>query len=192
MQKICFAQNAWENAPLEYAYTRRFEPTPRFTQMPDYISNLAADDGPGGYENISLLTSKRYTYGTKVSTTLAFEGLGAPIIMFAEHMDRDENGEWRFDDYFEVVMYKNGINVWRLYPKDGKVCWHKLVGVEFPIQEGVCHNLTVQINEKTIVVEAEGHKITLWSEELPCRFHVGIDACEGINRFYDLTINEVE
>ena len=110
--------------------------------------------------------------------------------MFAEKMEPDENGTWRFDDYFEVVLYNNGVNIWRLYPQDGRVQWHKLVGVEFPVSDTERHTLSVQINEKTIAVDADGHRITLWSEELPKQFHVGIDACEGINRFYDLTIDE--
>ena len=190
MQKISFAANAWEDSGLVYAYTRRFPQTPVFTQHFDHVENRADPDGPGGYENISLLTERKYRAGTTVTSTMEFEGLGAPIIMFSETMERDEDGTLRFDDYFEVVLYKNGINVWRLEPKGGKVVWHKLVGVEFPLAERERHSLSVQINEKTLVIDADGHRITLWSEELPAEFHVGIDACEGINRFYDLTIAE--
>ena len=190
MQHISFAENAWENSGFVYAYTRRFPQTPVFTQAADHVENQADPDGPGGYENISLLTERKYCAGTTVSAMMDFEGLGAPIIMLSETMERDENGALRFDDYFEVVLYKNGINVWRLEPKDGKVVWHKLVGVEFPLAENERHSLSVQINEKTLVIDADCHRITLWSEELPAEFHVGIDACEGINRFYDLTIAE--
>ena len=190
MQNISFAENAWKNSGLVYAYTRRFPQTPVFTQAAEHVENRADPDGPGGYENISLLTERKYRSGTTVTAALEFTGLGAPIIMFSETMERAGKGDLRFDDYFEVVLYKNGINVWRLKPKDGSVVWHKLVGVEFPVAENERHNLSVQINEKTLVIDADGHRITLWSEELPEEFHVGIDACEGINRFYNLTIAE--
>ena len=87
-----------------------------------------------------------------------------------------------------MVLYKNGINVWRMRYRGGKVTWKKLLGAEFPVSTGEVHELTAVVGEETLRIEADGRVMTLLLEDMYPSFHAGIDACEGINRFYDLEI----
>lgn len=192
---LSFAKDRWSTGEFTYAYSRRFEETPVFTQRDEYVESLADPAAVYGYENISFVTAEKVPVGTKITTRCAFFGDGAPLILLAKDLVSDSRSVLRYGDYFEVVLYKNGINVWRLRqdpagkPENGYVVWHKRLGAEFPVEEGVPHELVVQTAENTLKITVDGsHSLTLRTEDLFPAFHAGIDACEGINRFWSLDV----
>lgn len=188
--KFDFARGAWEpEKELAHAYSYRFDDRPVFTQFDDCIGNQADPAGPGGYEYISILSRKQYGPGTRLTTRCAFEDDGAPLIVLAEKLYKDDDGTLRYGTYLEVVLYKNGINVWRMRHRGGKVTWKKLMGVEFDVATDEIHTLSVEIGEESLKINADGRVMTLLVEDMYSSFHVGIDACEGYNRFYDLEID---
>ena len=185
---IEFKKGMWEDA-LIYANSFRWDDEPQFIQEADHVHNRKISEERFGYDNISLMTREKYGFGVKVSTTCAFDDFGAPLIVIAEDLLDDGKGFLRYGEYFEVVLYENGVNVWRMHmDADRKVTWHKALGVEFPVTALEPHELTVEIKENYLVIETCGQKMTLRCDDLPGKFHLGIDACEGINRFYDFTI----
>lgn len=187
--KINFAKNAWTpERELVHAYSYRFEDRPVFTRCDDCIENKADPDGPGGYEYITLLAREQSAPGTRISTRCSFEEDGAPMIVLAKEMIPDPDGVLRFGEYIEIVLYKNGINVWQMHCRDRRVTWKRLLGAEFPVAAGEIHTLSVETGADTLRIEADGHVLTLFVADLYPSFHAGIDACEGINRFYDLSI----
>lgn len=188
LKKIEFRPGKWESE-LAYAYTYRFPETPVYVQESDHVHNRKISEEQFGYDNISVMTRETYGYGTKVSTTCSFDSFGAPLITIAEALHDEKDGSLRYGDYFEIVLYEKGVNVWRMHMNaDHKVTWHKSLGVEFPVAAGEKHLLSVELKENYMVIEACGQKMTHRADDLPERFHVGVDACEGINRFYDFTI----
>ncbi|MBO4933233.1 MAG: hypothetical protein J6I42_13750 [Clostridia bacterium] len=187
--KIHFSRNAWSSDDLVYAYSYRFTDRPVFTQFDDHIENKADPDGPGGYEYISILTPRQYGTGTSVSTHVSFEGDGAPLIVLADKLYREPDGTLRFGEYIEVVLYKNGINVWRMWYRDGKVTWKKLMGVQYPVTTGELHTLTVTAGEEGLNIAADDRTMSVYIPDMYRSFHAGINACEGINRFYDMTVD---
>ncbi|MBO5256320.1 MAG: hypothetical protein J6C42_02315 [Clostridia bacterium] len=186
---IHFSRNAWSSDDLVYAYSYRFTDRPVFTQFDDHIENKADPDGPGGYEYISILTPRQYGTGTSVSTHVSFEGDGAPLIVLADKLYREPDGTLRFGEYIEVVLYKNGINVWRMWYRDGKVTWKKLMGVQYPVTTGELHTLTVTAGEEGLNIAADDRTMSVYIPDMYRSFHAGINACEGINRFYDMTVD---
>ena len=62
------------------------------------------------------------------------------------------------------------------------------MGVDFPVTEHEIHTLSVTIEKEELHIEADGQKILLHVENIYPVFHLGINACEGINRFYTLSI----
>ncbi|MBQ7312162.1 MAG: hypothetical protein IJW81_01105 [Clostridia bacterium] len=186
---IHFSRNAWSSDDLVYAYSYRFTDRPVFTQFDDHIENKADPDGPGGYEYISILTPRQYGTGTSVSTHVSFEGDGAPLIVLADKLYREPAGTLRFGEYIEVVLYKNGINVWRMWYRDGKVTWKKLMGVQYPVTTGELHTLTVTAGEEGPNIAADDRTMSVYIPDMYRSFHAGINACEGINRFYDMTVD---
>ncbi len=186
--KISFSKDLWHTGDLVYAYSYRFEETPHFLQLEDCIQNQRNDQATYGYDNISLLTQKKYGPGTKLTTRCAFEDLGAPLIVITDQLSVDSRSVNRYGDYIEVVLWKNGVNVWRMWMENGIVTWKQLMGVTFPVIEHDIHTLSVAIHSDTLEIEADGHKMLLHVQDMYPSYHVGINACEGINRFYELEV----
>ncbi len=190
--KLNFAHGAWNTEGVTYAYTYRFPGTPVFFQREDCVENRPDDTGKFGcdWENISLLSRRTYSAGTRIAVRCSFFDLGAPLITIAERL-YDENGVMKYGEYLEVVLYKNGINVWRMWMDENKtVTWKKMLGVEFPVSEGDIHTLAVEITADGLKIEADEHRMFWRCTDLYETFHLGIDACEGLNRFYSLEITE--
>ena len=185
---IIFEKDLWTNENLSYAYSYRFEETPVFIQKDHCIENSKNPDAVYGFDNISLLTKNTFGPGTKISTRCAFEDLGAPLIVIADKLETDARGVVRYGDYLEVVLWKNGVNVWQMWMEHEEVTWKQLMGVDFPVTEHDIHTLSVFIEKDTLHIEADDKKMLLHIDNLYPSFHLGINACEGINRFYDLKI----
>ena len=183
-----FARGQWAMDGLTYAYTYRFPETPVFRQLDDCIANSENGSSAQGFDNITLLTKEKLLPGTRIVTECSFDHFGAPLVTIAENLIPDENGNMRFGNYIEVVVYENGVNVWRMYYKEGKVTWDCLLSVEFPLKEKKIHVLSVEILKEKLIIFANEHKMTLHVNDLYPSFHVGINACEGINRFYSMEI----
>ena len=193
---VVFKENSWSTDDLAYAYSRRFDAVPVFTQYPDFVENRADPSVPYGWENISLLTREKFAAGTRVETRCAFFDDGAPLITLARSMEPDARGVLRFGEYIEIVLYKNGVNVWRMWydpavTKNGGVSWKKLLGVEFPVAEGEMHTLACEVGADSLKIEADGRRMSLYVPDLYDSFHAGIDACEGVNRFYSFDVTSV-
>lgn len=176
----------WENE-LVYAYSARFDETPTFEQEADCIKNNANAESTAGYEWISLFAKDKIEGDFSVSTTCSFEECNAPLVVLAHDL-YEENGVMRFCDYHEVVIYGGGINVWKLWRENGKMIWHKKLGVDIPFAANEKHKLTVSRSGYYLDIEADGNKMRLRLDDMPKSFYVGITACEGINRFYDFDI----
>ena len=187
--KKTFSAGAWDMEGLTYAYSHRFAPTPEFTQMADHIVNEPSETGYMGFDFVSLLSTETYGPGVTVTTRCRFEGKdAAPLIFFADSMAKDPDGHMRYGNYVEVVLYKNGINVWRLWLENGQILFKKLMAVEFPVDGDRMHTLSVRTEPKLLHIDIDGRKMTLRIEDLFARYHVGINACEGYCRFYDLEV----
>lgn len=190
--KLDFSRGAWNTDEIAYAYTYRFPGAPEFLQQEDCVENRPDSAGTFGcdWENISVLSRRTYTAGARIETRCAFFGSGAPLITVADRM-YDENGVSKYGDYLEIVLYRNGVNIWRMQMDGEKtVTWNKMLGVEFPVSEGDIHTLAVEVVSDGLRVEADAHRIFWRCTDIYETFHLGIDACEGLNRFYSLEITE--
>lgn len=190
MKTYNFSRTAGKELGLDTAYSFRFTETPEFTRKDDAIATAVNPNHREGFDNISLLTPERYTAKVRASLRCSFEDWGCPEIIVVEETERCEDGALRYGPCFEVVLYKDGINVWRHYRDDGVCHWHKRLGAHFPVEEGKLHELTVEIREKEFIIEVDTHLLELRVDDLPKQFHVGLTACEGIVRLYEMTIEE--
>ncbi|MBP3634570.1 MAG: hypothetical protein J6J43_08365 [Oscillospiraceae bacterium] len=185
--KIRFNRPAWQDM-LTTAYSFRFTETPSFTQKEDHITTCVNASHREGFDNISLLSKQTYTAGAKATIRCAFEDLGCPEIIIVPEAEACADGAVRYGACFEVVLWKNGINVWRHYREDGKCFWHKRLGMSFSNEEHKIHALTVQVLEQELLIDLNGQKTSLRAEDLPERFHLGLTGCEGIVRIYEMSI----
>ncbi len=188
MKKINFTKGNWEDS-LIYGYTYRWDVTPKVIQEEDCVVNAVNKEFEQGFENISLMTKEKYSAGTRITTTCSYEKAAAPLFVIADRY-YEEDGLFRYGDYLEVVLYENGINVWRMYLKDRTVTYDLLMSNEFHVSESERHTFSVEMLEDAIRIEMEGRKMLLRIDNMYKDFHVGVNMCEGICKFYDFTIED--
>ena len=191
MHYYCFADDKWKDE-LVMAYSFRFTEAPVFKQKADCITTAVNSEHSEGFDNISLLCPDIYNAGVKVSLKCAFEGVGCPEIIFVKKPEECDDGIVRYGECFEIVLWKNVFNVWRHFMDESYKCfWHKRLGLTIPISEGKIHVLKAEVVKDGIIFEVDDVKAELRTEDMFKDFHVGVTACEGIVRLYELTIDNV-
>jgi len=190
--KINFSRDQWNTDEITYAYSYRFTDTPTFVQRETCIENQKNEQARQGYDNISLLTKEKYTAGTRISAQCSFDHFGAPIIVIADELHPDENGTMWIGNYLEIVIYEKGINVWQMYENDRTITWDYLMSVDFPVTAKEIHTLSVEVQEKALVIYADDRKMMLHIKDLYPSFHIGINACENVNQFYSMSVEKVD
>lgn len=188
MQKITFTPGSWENAGLRYAYSWRFPQLPVFRQEADCIVNSKAPGTNQVYDYMGLMAPDTYSQGTKLTVRFSFQELGAPMLTICDKHELDENGILRTLDYYELVIWKNGLNVWRLHTQDRKVSWYKVLGVSFPLAENEIHTISAELKENRLIIQVNDRQMDLFVHDLGEKFLLGFTACEGFCRTYDMTI----
>ena len=189
--KYDFHKEKWSMEGLTHAFSIRFDPMPEFIQQEDHIANAVTPVSRDGYAYVSLVTREKLTPNVKITTRCAFEDAAAPLFVLPKNLI-EKDGILYYGDYLEVVLWKNGVNVWRMWMENGTVTWKQLLGVEFPVSEGEAHILSVTAHADSLEITADGRKMWLHVPELYPAFHVGINACEGINRFYSFRVSKPE
>jgi len=144
------------------------------------------------YEYISLISKEKYGVGTTAKTVCSFDKYGAPLIVLTDDLSTDEEGRERYGLHFEVVVYEDGINVWHIVPwperKERPIKPTLIAQSKFKIDDGSKINLSVTVKEKKLLIDVNGFGLTAEHPDIPESFHIGITACEGINRFYSFTL----
>lgn len=185
MRSVDFHPGKWEGAGLRYAYSLRFPDRPLFRQEADCIVNGKTG---GEWDYMGLLLPGEYGPGASVSARCAFEGDGAPMLLLSM-----ENGEGRDGclltlEYYEIVIWKNGLNVWRHFTEDGTTSHYLTLGAAFPLEAGAVHTLTAELREKRMLLSADEMRFSLYVPDLTQRFTLGYTACEGLCRLYGLAV----
>jgi hypothetical protein len=193
MKTVSFKNENWKKELIQ-AYTFRYMETPDFTQCEDHVTTAVNPNHKEGFDNISLLSPETYTVGAKAKLRCAFDGLGCPEIILVEKPEKCEDGAVRYGACFEIVLYKNGVNIWRHYMDEpGHKChWHKRIGLKMPVAEKEIHELEVEIIENYIIFSVDGVSLQARTEDLFKEFHIGVTACEGIVRLYDFEYEQTE
>lgn len=185
-----FNHESWKQE-LVQAYSFRFTETPDFKQMGDHITTAVNPTHREGFDNISLLSPRASCAGVSARLRCAFDGLGCPEIILVKKPETCEDGAVRYGDCFEIVLWKNGVNVWRHFRDEaGKCSWHKRLGLTVPMREGDIHELTVKTEPEYITFSVDGISAKLRVEDLFDTFYIGVTACEGIVRLYDFSTEE--
>ena len=189
--KYEFKKDGWSMDGLTYAFSIRFDPNmPEFQQQEDYIENIPYEKMRDGYAYVSLVTKEKVTPNVKISTRCAFEDLAAPLFVLPKELI-EKDGRLFYGDYLEVVLWKNGINVWNLWTaEDGEVKIRNLLRMSLPVTTGEIHDFAVEIKADRFVVTMDGHKVELYCDEIYDSFHLGFTGCEGPCRFYDMVIEK--
>ncbi|MGA2621819.1 MAG: hypothetical protein ABSF26_29815 [Thermoguttaceae bacterium] len=167
-----------------------------WVQHDKYITNQVPEgatpeelEGKRAAEACSSMVYKEKVSGNVViSSTMAFAHKMAPLIVLVPDLSEDAKGQEVCAERFEVVIFNEGVNVWRHFRKDGKLTYRKVAFASFRLEKDTAYRLEVKKTGKTLTVSVGGHTFTHTDDALPEAFYVGITGCEGINRFYNFSV----
>ena len=146
----------------------------------------------GDFDYTSFISREKYGVGAKIYTEFKFEKRGAPLVVLGDDIRENAAGVPIYGTHFEVIGFEDGCNVWYLIPRPDRPerpVEPVLIGkLRFPIPNMSVVKLTVEILEKGFSIEINGEKLTVTHPSIPAELHVGLTACEGINRFYAFEI----
>ena len=191
MLNVEFKKGQWEEF-FDHAYTGRYEVKPKFVQDDGFIKNGENKNNEYGYDQTSIVAKQKFGIGAKIKTCCEFDKDYAPLILLTRSLYKDDDGDVRFNDYYEVVLYKDGINVWKLYndSTENKMKWYKLLALNFNVAPAKKHILEVEIVENGIKIKCGSEDAFLRISDLPEEMNAGITACEGLNKFYSFSIED--
>ncbi len=181
--KIDFSNKDWQNS-LKWANTFRYAETPRLTQLDDCIKGCVNKEHPEGFDNTAVICGDLFNGEAHAALACSFEGCGCPEIIVVPNPETDENGILRYGACYEVVLYKDGVNIWRHFRDNGKCHWYKHLGVRFPVTENEKHTLDVTVKGKYMTVRVDSMEITSYIHDMFDSFYLGFAACEGVVCLY--------
>ena len=185
---VSFAEGAWENAGMTYAYSWRFPDLPRFRQEKDCIVNSKRSDKPLDYDYVGLLAPGEYAPGAGITVRCSFEDRGAPVLLLSGVNETDENGILRTLEDYEIVIWKNGLNVWRHHTVNRETSHYLALGASFPLAGDVIHALSLKTRKDRLLMDVDGTKLNLFIPDMFASFRLGYMACEGFCRLYDMSV----
>lgn len=189
-QHFDFGSGRLDLEALTYAYPVIHAETPRFILREGWVENAPCPQLHQKFDLVSLLTRRTYGPGTRLSTTCSFDAFGAPLLVITPQLRTDREGELRYTDYYEIVLWESGINIWELHTQGDKHSIRSILRAPFPVSAGQFHSFTAELGADYLQVTVDGGTpiclhLPLWEH-----FHLGVCACEGINRFAGMTLEE--
>ncbi len=140
-----------------------------------------------------MISKKLYHTGAVLRTVCSFSEYGAPLIVLSNDIRETESGLC-YGLHFEVVVYEEGCNVWRIVPADTprKIAPTALTRQTFPLPAGKPIQLEVRVQTGMLKVRVNDIAFEAFSDEIPEQFYAGITGCEGINQFYEFSAGQEE
>jgi len=140
---------------------------------------------------VSMVYARRFTADLRIAVTMAFAYRMAPLIVVAPEMGADPSGQPEYREHFDIVMYDQGVNLWHHTYTAEKSLWVKAAYAKFPLKSNTRYALEVELKGQILNVKIDGHEFGYTASTLPATCYVGITACEGVNRFYDMTVAQI-
>lgn len=146
----------------------------------------------GDYEYTTAMLKDKLCVGTRIVAECDFERRGAPLIVVSDCLFSRDGAEY-YGEHFEVVAFEEGCNVWHNIPSGEDnprrtLIVNKLHFEDIPTPNKSRVKLSVEFCREELRIEMNGIAFTVKAPGLPKEFYFGITACEGINRFYSLSV----
>ena len=195
---IEFGRGKWDPSAWMNVKSARWDYVKDFVQADDHIVNPCPDVSDeelyAKYVTevyASQVLREKVHAKARISCTMSFDHLMAPLIVIAPRFGEDDKGRPEYREHHEVVLYNEGINVWHYTFPNGKPHWHLAAFLRVPFAAKERHTLSITVErrrEVQLTIECGGHVFGYQDEYLTDDFYVGLTACEGRNRFYDFTV----
>lgn len=198
--EVDFRRGGWSRSDWTVVKSSRWDYVKEFVQEDDHVTNPCPDVSDEDlYANhvtdvyASMVYGRKFRGAAEISSTMSFDHLMAPLIVIAPTLGKDAKGLPEFREHHEVVLYNEGINVWRYTFEDGKARWRLAAFLRAPFSPRRKYELKVRLQRRSGAMQMDircgdchfGYQ----DDALPEDFYAGITACEGRNRFYDFKVS---
>jgi len=199
---ISFARGAWDPREWNVVKSSRWSYVKGFEQEADHVTNPCGtwDDETLYRDHVtevyaSMLYSRKLSGKCRISSTMSFDHLMAPLIVIAPEMGMSADGRHpEFRRHHEIVLYNEGINVWRYEWVGNGPKWTLAAFLREPFEACRKYELSVTVeaykDTRRMTVSCDGHSFGFSDDALQLEYWAGITGCEGRNRFYDFSIEE--
>ena len=204
-----FAAGKWDRGAFFEARNDDWNRGDPIVQMPDCVMN--ANDPKWTDEDLfknhqadvysSLILTNRFRGDITFSSKMSFDHRMAPSLVIAGEFATDAEGRKAFRDIYEIVLFEDGLNVWRhRRPNGGKSEIEKVAYTSHVFKKRTPYVLTVELKRKKayggrlttdVKVSADGAEVGFRDETVPAVYSVGLLGSEGRCRFYDFTVDDV-
>ena len=203
-----FSEGRWDRGAFFEARNNDLGRGSPIVQMSDCIMNannpewsdeeLFKNHQAEGYS--SLVLTNRFRGDITFSSRMSFDHRMAPSLVIAGEFAKDAQGRMAFRDIYEVVLFEDGLNVWRhRRPNGGKSEIEKVAYTAHAFKKMTPYVLKVELKRKRVhggrlttdvKVSSDGAEVGFRDETVPSVYSIGLLGSEGRCRFYDLTVDD--
>lgn len=193
MKTFNFARSMWDPAELPMTYTPMCKDYTIVRQEDDCISS-GFNQKIERYDYIGIGMPEPVSGDCTVTARCAFENHGAPMIDLVDSVHTDSEGRRINDAHYEIVVYGNGCNIWRVLPEENPELSERPFSVlkvareEFSIPDNTVVELEVRMKGKRLYVRVNDYRFEADVPDIPDTYFVGATLCEGDARLYELSI----
>lgn len=206
-KRVDFSEGRWDRSEwfdVRHGEWNRGAP---WCQLPDCVMNahvpgctdeeLFRHHQPQMYS--AMLLKERFEAPRSFVCEMRYDHRMAPGFVVADEVAYDDRGRAEFRTFYEIILYEDGINVWRHRRgmNDGKSQIDKVAYLERSFERGRKYAVAVTVKPcKThdgrksvdMAVTCEGESVGFRDETIPLNFRAGILGSEGRCRFYSFTV----
>jgi len=144
-----FTARNWNQADWVRVKYPRGEPFGGWLQRDGCIanavpSNATPEELQGKYaaETYSCMVYKERIKGdVSVASTMSFAYKMAPLILLTPALSENAKGQKQCSERFEIVIFDEGVNIWRHFVKDGKLTYRKAAFASFRLEKDTKYKL---------------------------------------------------
>lgn len=197
-----FAKDKWKAADWVIVKSPRWPFIGAWIQEKDHIKNTVPKDASqkdmlgkrAGETYTSMILKDKFKGNITISSTMSFDHRMAPLLVITPAYGKDAKGAPEHREHFEIVLYDKGLNVWHHYYTNGKPHWRKAAYMRADFKPGKKYKLAVKLKftkkGPMMIITCGGKEFGYTDDTLPKEFYVGLTGCEGVNRFYDFSVDQ--
>ena len=202
LHRSVFARNGWTPGDWILVKSPRWPHRGTWLQEDTHIRNATPVDATtqelhgsrAGETYTSMVLEKTFASSVVITAKLSFDNRMAPLIVLAPELGQDDKGHPEYREHIEIVFWDKGVNIWHHRYAAGTPSWKLAAYSRFRLESKTSYVVEVTYTRdergKMLAVRVNGHDFGYRDDALPDVFHVGLTGCEGINRFYDLTVEK--
>jgi len=187
-----FTPGGWDPAAWTLCKNPGVDHLGKWVQREDCVENETPTDRKTQALDQTLTTM---IYNTKFkgdfTATATFEiGAGsAPGIIIAQDFAPDAQGRPQYGEFYEVIIYEKGLNLWHHFAKDGKRTYEKTAYSDFALKPDTRYKLEVRRQKQSVEMSVDGHIVGVLINSLSDEVYLGVEGCEGVSRVYDFSVS---